>query len=190
MLIASLGFAVPVAVGDAAMPWREAVSRWNNERISYAAGHYPRIALPDGQVRTVRSLLAIHRPMRFGDYVWNERGVGEGRLWIRIDPARQMLSVFRAGHEIGTSVILYGAEGKSTPAGTFPVLARAEEHQSSLYQAEMPYMLRLTHDGVAIHAATVRQGLATHGCIGVPMAFARKLYRATKLGDTVAIMPG
>ncbi len=40
----------------------------------------------------------------------------------------------------------------------------------------MPYMLRLTNDGVAIHGSNVRQGYATHGCIGVPTDFAKLLF--------------
>ena len=52
----------------------------------------------------------------------------------------------------------------------------------------MPFMLRLTGDGVAIHASNVRQGWATHGCIGVPPDFARKLFSATARGDMVVIV--
>ncbi len=40
----------------------------------------------------------------------------------------------------------------------------------------MPYMLRLTGDGVAIHDSKVEWGYATHGCIGVPVAFAKALF--------------
>jgi lipoprotein-anchoring transpeptidase ErfK/SrfK len=52
----------------------------------------------------------------------------------------------------------------------------------------MPFMLRLTADGVAIHGADVRRGAATHGCIGVPTDFARRLFGAVKLGDPVVIV--
>jgi hypothetical protein len=40
----------------------------------------------------------------------------------------------------------------------------------------MPYMMLLTRDGVAIHGSTVREGWATHVCIGVPLAFARLIF--------------
>jgi len=46
----------------------------------------------------------------------------------------------------------------------------------------------LTADGVAIHASEVSWGKATHGCIGVPSAFARRLYGAMGLGDQVTII--
>ena len=57
------------------------------------------------------------------------------------------------------------------------------------YDAAMPYMLRLTEDGVAIHGSNVRQGYATHGCIGVPIDFAKLLFGAAKKGDPVVILP-
>jgi lipoprotein-anchoring transpeptidase ErfK/SrfK len=53
----------------------------------------------------------------------------------------------------------------------------------------MPYMLRLTDDGVAIHGSNVREGYATHGCIGVPPDFAKKLFAVMAKGDPVFIVP-
>jgi lipoprotein-anchoring transpeptidase ErfK/SrfK len=40
---------------------------------------------------------------------------------------------------------------------------------------------------VAIHASNVREGWATHGCIGVPMDFAKRLFGEAHLGDAVLI---
>jgi lipoprotein-anchoring transpeptidase ErfK/SrfK len=107
---------------------------------------------------------------------------------VRIDLARQLLSVFRAGHEIGSAVILYGSDGKATPTGSFTILEKDPNHYSRSYDAPMPYMLRLTKDGVAIHGSNVREGWATHGCIGVPLNFARLLFGVAKKGDPVIIV--
>ena len=134
-------------------------------------------------------MLDITRSMRFGDFVWDEKRIPKGIVWIRVDLPRQILSVFRAGHEIGTAVILYGTDGKPTPTGTFVVLEKKADYYSHSYQAPMPYMLRLTNDGVAIHGSNVLQGRATHGCIGVPLDFARLLFGAANKGDTVVILP-
>ncbi|WP_236697472.1 L,D-transpeptidase family protein [Sphingomonas sp. Leaf357] len=158
-------------------------------RIRYPVGRYPKLVSPDGSVHEVRSILNERKPIRFGDYVWNDGGVPKGPAWIRVDLARQTMSVFRAGHEIGSAVILFGTDGKPTPSGVFPVLAKAETHRSSLYDAEMPFMLRLTGDGVAIHASNVRQGSATHGCVGIPEGFARLVFAEMRRGDEVVIMP-
>jgi hypothetical protein len=162
---------------------------FSGARIQYPANNYPRLSLPDGRQEIVRSMLDISKPMRFGDFVWDEDHIPQGRLWVRIDLTRQLLSVFRDGHEIGSAIILYGTDGKATPTGNFPILAKDAHYYSHSYDAPMPYMLRLTEDGVAIHGSNVRQGWATHGCIGVPLDFARLLFAAASKGDVVAIIP-
>jgi lipoprotein-anchoring transpeptidase ErfK/SrfK len=146
-------------------------------------------ARAQGLDRDVQSILNVRKRMQFGDFIWNDRNVPKGTVWVRVDLKSQILSVFRAGHEIGTSVILYGADEKETPAGTFPVLAKVKDHKSATYDnAPMPYTLRLTHDGVAIHGSNVRWGAATHGCIGVPVEFAAKLFDEVGKGDQVVIV--
>ena len=51
----------------------------------------------------------------------------------------------------------------------------------------MPYNLRLTWKGVAIHGAEVDSLSATHGCIGVPLEFARKQFANVRKGDKVLV---
>lgn len=138
--------------------------------------------------RPIKSVLDVHGPMSYGEFRWDERGVPAGPVWVRVDLARQLISVFRSGHEIGTAVILYGADGVPTPTGKFPVLAKLKDHRSSTYDAPMPYTLRLTSDGVSIHGSNVRWGFATHGCVGVPTSFAAKLFDAIRPGDEVLIV--
>ena len=146
-------------------------------------------ARAQGLDRDVQSILNVRKRMQFGEFVWNDRNVPQGTVWVRVDLKSQILSVFRGGHEIGTSVILYGAEEKETPDGTFPVLAKIKDHRSATYDnAPMPYTLRLTGDGVAIHGSNVRWGAATHGCIGVPVDFAAKLFAEVNKGDQVVIV--
>jgi lipoprotein-anchoring transpeptidase ErfK/SrfK len=165
--------------------------------VSAPAGH-DRLFLTKAQLdqaiasgtldRPVKSLLAVRAPLHFGDYSWNDRGVPAGTTWLRVDLRSQLISVFRAGHEIGTAVIVYGGNNKQTPAGKLRILAKAQNHRSSLYDAAMPYTLRLTGDGVSIHASSVRWGAATHGCIGVPLPFAERLFNATRVGDEVVVV--
>jgi hypothetical protein len=141
-------------------------------REAYAAG------LID---RPIKSILDVRGPMSYGEFVWNDRGVPAGPVWIRVDLHGQLMSVFRSGHEIGTAVILYGADGLPTPTGKFPILAKLKDHRSITYDnAPMPYTLRLTRDGVSIHGSNVRWGFATHGCVGVAKAFAARLFEVLK----------
>ena len=141
--------------------------------------------------RPIKSLLDIREPMEYGEFRWDDHGIPNGPVWIRIDLKSQLLSVFRAGHEIGTAVILYGTDGLPTPVGKFPILAKWKDHRSATYDnAPMPYTLRLTRDGVAIHGSNVRWGFATHGCVGIPKDFAAKLFGVVHVGDEVLIVPG
>lgn len=148
-------------------------------RAAYAAG------LVDRPIKTV---LNVPSRMRYGEFRWDDKGVPAGPVWIRVDLKSQLVSVFRSGHEIGTAVILYGADQVPTPTGKFPILAKMKDHRSATYDAPMPYTLRLTADGVSIHASNVRWGYATHGCIGVPDGFASKLFAAAKVGDEVLVV--
>jgi lipoprotein-anchoring transpeptidase ErfK/SrfK len=147
-------------------------------------------ALASGTVdRPIKSLLAVDQPLTYGQYKWTDTAIPDGPTWVRIDLGTQLISVFRAGNEIGTAVIVYGGDNKQTPVGKLHILAKARDHRSSIYDASMPYTLRLTNDGVSIHGSKVRWGAATHGCIGVPLDFARHLFDATKVGDEVIILP-
>lgn len=158
-------------------------------RVTYPRGSQPVLIAPDGSRRRVASLLNVRRTMHYGDYVWDDAGVAPGAVWVQVDLANQLVSVFRNGHEIGSAIVLYGTDGKPTPKGVFPIMQKARDHRSSLYDAAMPFMLRLTGDGVAIHASDVRRGRATHGCVGVPPAFAERLFAVVKRGDPVVILP-
>jgi lipoprotein-anchoring transpeptidase ErfK/SrfK len=138
----------------------------------------------------VKRVLQIDGPFRHGDYVWDDAGVPQGPLIITVDLKAQTLSVFRDGYEIGAAVILYGIDDKPTPTGTFFISQKDADHVSNLYDAPMPYMLRLTDDGISIHGSEVGVNEATHGCIGVPTAFAKRLFGQAKLGDRVIITDG
>lgn len=140
----------------------------------------------------VKSILTVKRPYLHGDWYWDEsKAPAQGKIIVTVDLKAQVLSVFRDGHEIGTAVMIYGADVKPTPLGVFNVSFRKAKHVSSIYGAPMPYTLRLTNDGVAIHGSeSMRPDAATHGCVGVPIPFARKLFDVVKMGDTVIVSNG
>lgn len=145
----------------------------------------------DPRALTVKRVLRIEGPFRHGDYAWDEKGApATGPVIVTVDLKAETLSVFRAGYEIGAAVILYGATDKPSPQGAFPITQMDADHVSNLYGAPMPYALRLTSDGVFIHGSDVQYGRATHGCIGVPVDFARKLFSVVKRGDIVIITNG
>ena len=160
-----------------------------NERTFLTAAQLFQARAQGAIDRDIQSILNVRKRMHYGDFIWNDRNVPKGIVWVRVDLKSQIISVFRAGHEIGTAVIVYGADEKETPNGVFPILAKIKDHKSATYDgAPMPYTLRLTQDGVAIHGSDVRWGRATHGCVGIPLPFAEKLFQQVGKGDQVLII--
>ena len=61
-------------------------------------------------------------------------------------------------------------------------------HHSTLYDdAPMPFMQRLTWDGVALHAGRLPGYPASHGCVRLPKQFAELLYDVTRHGGVVVV---
>ena len=146
---------------------------------------------PAADAYVVKRILDVPNPMRHGQWFWDEEGAPKaGPMIITVDLEAQVLSVFRDGYEIGTSVILYGADAKPTPLGVFAISQKDADHVSNIYGAPMPYMLRLTNDGISIHGSDVQAGYMTHGCVGVPTAFAKRLFGQVKRGDRVIVTNG
>ena len=135
-----------------------------------------------------RSILATGGKLSHGSWRWDEAGVPRGPVSIRVDLGRQLVSVFRGPHEIGTAVVVYGIEGKETPRGKLPILGKTRDYHSITYDAPMPYSLWLRDDGVALHGSSVAMGKATNGCIGVPVEFAGKLFEVAEKGDVIEMI--
>jgi len=190
LLIVPLGYlAIAALCGcqrSPAAPAASAVIDPSGDRIELPAAEVFNVGDRQAPHR-VKSLLNVAGRLNYGDYVWNDRGVPAGRIWVVVDLAEQTLSVFRGDDEIGTTVLLYGTDQTPTPIGRFTVLEMSKDHWSNTYNAPMPYTLRLTTDGVSIHGSLVRPRAGTHGCIGVPIDFAKRLFAVAKVGDEVLI---
>ncbi len=127
--------------------------------------------------------------LRPGRFVWRPDGAGGGPVGIVIDLGRQMAYVYRAGTLIGVSTVSTGRRHHETPSGAFPILEKAVWHRSTIYSgAPMPYMQRLTWGGVALHSGGVPGYRQSHGCIHLPPAFARSLFKVTRIGSEVRVV--
>lgn len=123
-----------------------------------------------------------------GQYVWAPEVAPDGPVLVIVNVKTQRATVFRNGVPIGATTISTGKIGHETPTGIFTILQKQVEHYSSKYDAApMPYMQRVTWGGVALHAGKLPGYPASHGCIRMPLGFARVLYNVTKLGMTVVI---
>lgn len=148
----------------------------------------PKPAADDSFV--IKRILPINGPIKYGEWHWDETNVPAGPIVVTVDLDARVISVFRNGYEIGASAVLLGTEDKPTPTGVFPITQKKRHHVSNLYDAPMPYMQRLTNDGIALHASKVELGYASRGCIGMPEDFAKKVFATTTLGDRVFITRG
>lgn len=124
-----------------------------------------------------------------GQYVWIPQDRYEGPMKIVVVLDTQRVYVFQNDKLIGFSTISSGKKGKETPIGAFNILQKNIDHKSNLYSnAPMPYMQRLTWDGIAIHGGYVPGYPASHGCIRLPLQFAKSLFAVTKLDQEVVIL--
>lgn len=140
----------------------------------------------------IKRILPISGPIKYGEWHWDDENIPDGPLVMTVDLEARVISVFQGGHEIGAAAVLLGTDEYPTPLGTFPILAKERHNVSEKYNnAPMPWTLRLTWDGIAIHGgSTVENGYASHGCVAAPDGFMAKLYEVAARGDTVVITRG
>ena len=118
----------------------------------------------------------------------NAEKAPSGPLHIVISVKKQQMTVYAGGQPIAHSPVSTGVPGHPTPQGVFSVIQKQIYHESNIYSsAPMPYMQRITWSGVAMHQGVVPGRPASHGCIRLPPAFARRLWAMTKIGARVII---
>ena len=133
--------------------------------------------------------LTDESPLEPGEYDWNPQAAPSGEVVILVSLPRQELHVYRGGVRIARASISTGKPGHDTPTGVFPILQKKRMHHSNLYDdAPMPFMQRLTWDGVALHAGRNPGYPASHGCIRLPAEFAELLYGVTSRQDTTVVV--
>ena len=123
-----------------------------------------------------------------GQYIWNPDASPDGPVGIIVDLTNQTIYIYRNGKQIGRSAVSTGIKSHPTSPGTYTILTKNVTYHSEKYhERSMPFMERLTWDGMAIHGGNNPGKPSSHGCIHVPLDFAEKLYGITQKGDTVLI---
>lgn len=134
------------------------------------------------------SIEARAESLRPGQFVWAPERAPSGEVEVVVSLPLQRAYVYRGGTLIGVSTVSSGREGYETPTGTFNILQKNRVHHSNRYDnAPMPFMQRLTWDGVALHAGHIPGTPASHGCVRLPLAFARSLFTVTSVGAAVHV---
>jgi ankyrin repeat protein len=109
-------------------------------------------------------------------------------LRIEISLNEQKAELLRSGVPVFTAPISSGRKGFATPVGEFVVTDKHRDHRSSIYQdAKMPFFMRLSCRDFGLHEGILPGRPASHGCIRLPGAAARKFFREIPIGTWVTI---
>ena len=91
--------------------------------------------------------------------------------------------------ELRVFPVCSGKASTPTPKGHFHVQEKQKEHRSNLYNnANMPFFMRLTLDGVGLHQGRIRKYPASHGCVRLSHEDAVYLFEHCEVGTAVFIV--
>jgi len=150
-------------------------------------------------------------------YEWSGDGRRVSRIVVNTD--EQKARFYDGEEQIGWTTVASGIKKFPTPSGHFEVMEKVQNKRSNLYGriyssggkvvrrdakmgrdpipagarfegASMPYFMRLTNDGIGLHAGPIpRPGRpASHGCIRMPKKFASVAYQHVDVGTKVSIV--
>lgn len=123
-----------------------------------------------------------------GKPFWRPELAPAGPMVMLVSLDEQRIYVYRNGVAIGESRISSGRRGHETPTGVYTILQKERQHRSNLYEnAPMPFMQRLSWDGLALHAGVLPGHPASHGCIRLPEVFAEHLFEVSPRGTIVVV---
>jgi len=145
-------------------------------------------------------------------------GKNEYLSHVEVSINEQKARFYSGDKLVGWTTVASGIHKYPTPTGKFTISEKVQNKKSNLYGkiyskngklvrrgakmgvhkipaggsfrgAPMPYFLRLTNDGIGMHAGPIpRPGnRASHGCIRMPKNFAPILYRHVDIGTPVTI---
>jgi L,D-transpeptidase catalytic domain len=122
-------------------------------------------------------------------FTWQPERSRSGPILIIVNIDDQVAFVYRNGIQIGQTPVSTGRPGYPTPTGVFSILGKDATHRSKKYNnAAMPFAERLTWSGIFLHAGDLPGYPASHGCVHLPLAFAKDLFETTQSHDTTVVI--
>jgi lipoprotein-anchoring transpeptidase ErfK/SrfK len=112
------------------------------------------------------------------------------RRRILVSLADQTVAFYVDGKVRLKTRVSTGREGYETQPGKYVITNKHRQWTSTLYDAPMPYFLRLNAGAIGLHEGVVPRRPASHGCIRLPSGKARRLFASTRVGDPVTIVKG
>jgi lipoprotein-anchoring transpeptidase ErfK/SrfK len=128
------------------------------------------------------------KDLKPGQYVWRDVPASAGSERVVIGLSDQLVYLYRGDTLMAAASISSGKDTKPTPVGIFSVLSKTPMHHSNKYDnAPMPFAQFFDPAGIAMHAGYNPGHPASHGCVRLPSAFAKKLYSVTDIGTPVYV---
>ena len=123
-----------------------------------------------------------------GQYLWRNVPESAGPERVVVSLGDQLAFLYRGDSLMAVATISTGKDEKPTPTGIFSVLDKKTFYRSKKYDnAPMPFMQRIDQYGIALHGGYNPGYPASHGCIRLPLQFAKKLFAVTAVGTPVMI---
>lgn len=111
----------------------------------------------------------------------------EPQVVVTVSLSRQSATLRVAGQDRIRTIISTGRNGYPTPEGRYVVTHKYRHWKSTIYKVPMPFFMRLNCGNFGLHSGQVTGAPASHGCIRLPDAMARKFFDIVTVGDEVVI---
>ena len=142
-----------------------------------------------------RSGVQLKVPREFDNFDWTPLPKERSDLdalakVVVVDLNLQFLGAYEYGHLVFWSPISSGnpkiRNGKETPNGNFKIIFKDANHRSYGFGVSMPYAMNF-YRGFYIHVGDLPGHPASHGCVRMIYAEAKKLYQWVGIGTRVII---
>lgn len=113
----------------------------------------------------------------------------EPKVLVTVNLSRQSATLEVDGKQQYKTSVSTGRAGFATPAGRYVVTQKYKDWKSTVYKVPMPFFMRLNCGDFGLHSGYVTGSPASHGCIRLPDAMARKFFETLTVGDEVVVEP-
>lgn len=111
----------------------------------------------------------------------------EPQVMVTVNLTHQRAVLSIQGEKKFETAVSTGRAGFATPEGHYVVTHKYKVWNSTIYKVPMPYFMRLNSGNFGLHSGYVTGSPASHGCIRLPDAAARKLFDIITVGDEVIV---
>ena len=115
-------------------------------------------------------------------------------LVARVNLSQQRMEVYLNGHRQHVWPVSTGRDGWHTPPGNYQPFALKQQYYSTKWKMNLPYLIWISGDGIAIHGTELSGKLgrrASHGCIRLSIPNAAKFYSLVEkhgMGNTAVVV--